>query len=78
MEQDNLAAAILKCFGLQEDLRQSNPYEHLTNEETINLADWLQRESSINAWRSIQLAEAAGDVEPTIPPDGLSPARHLK
>jgi hypothetical protein len=64
-EQTNLAAAILRCVGSGLVQEQSEEGEHLTNEEAINLADWLRSGSSINAWRSISLTPAPTAVEST-------------
>jgi hypothetical protein len=57
MEQTNLAAAILRCAGSGSVKAQLEPGEHLTNEDAINLADWLQCEPPLNAWRRIYLIE---------------------
>ncbi len=57
MEQINLAAAILRWASPGAVKAQLEPGEHLTNEEAINLADWLQCESPINEWRRIYLIE---------------------
>lgn len=79
MELKNLAAAILQCFGSYADPREPDTSEGLTNEETINLADWLQRESSINAWRSIQLAQLSSESRPLTSASGpISPIRQIK
>jgi hypothetical protein len=59
MDQDNLAAAILRYFGSQVVCGQLESLERLTNEEAINLADWLRRESSIDTWRSIHLTQSS-------------------
>jgi hypothetical protein len=58
MEQTNLAAAILRCASSGPVKAQLEPGGHLTNEDAINLADWLQCEPSLNAWRRIYLIEA--------------------
>ena len=78
MELKNLAAAILRCFGSDAAPTEPDTAEGLTNEETINLADWLQRESSINAWRSIQLNPLSSDTQPSTPLSGPISIRQLK
>jgi hypothetical protein len=66
MEQNNLADAILRCAGSGIGPGQLERRKHLTNEDAINLADWLQWESSINVWRSIYLTPASSNVDPTV------------
>jgi hypothetical protein len=53
MERTNLAAAILRCADSEVVTGKLERHEHLTHEDAINLADWLQRDSPINAWRAI-------------------------
>jgi hypothetical protein len=53
IERTNLAAAIRRLARLGLVSGQFEQNGQLTNEQAINLADWLQRESSIIAWRSI-------------------------
>jgi len=65
MEQTNLAAAILQWTGSSLVRGRLEENEHLTNEEAINLADWLQAESSMNTWRSIYLTPASTRIEAT-------------
>jgi hypothetical protein len=57
MEQTNLAAAILRCASSGPVKAQLEPGGYLTNEDAINLADWLQCEPPLNAWRRIYLIE---------------------
>jgi hypothetical protein len=59
MEQTNLAAEILRCADSRISTRKPEGLTELTHESAIDLADWLQRESSINAWRSIRLTPAS-------------------
>jgi hypothetical protein len=58
MEQTNLAAAILRCVVSGPVEGRLGESERLTNEDAINLADWLQSKSSISAWRNIYLTQA--------------------
>jgi hypothetical protein len=66
MEQTNLAAEILRCADSRSSPRKAEGHYELTHESVLDLADWLQRESSINAWRSICVAPAYLD-QPTPP-----------
>jgi hypothetical protein len=59
MEQTNLAAEILRCADSWISRRNPEGLTELTHESAIDLADWLQRESPINAWRSIRLTPAS-------------------
>jgi hypothetical protein len=65
MEQTNLAAAILRCAGSGLVRERLEKVGDLTNEEAVNLADWLRCESSIKAWRGIYLTPATTRVDPT-------------
>jgi hypothetical protein len=78
MEQNNLAAAIVRCFGSQVVPGQLERSERLTNEEAISLADWLQRESSINLWRSIDLTQASSELEPAAVNGRISSTPQIK
>ena len=59
MNDTNLAAAILRLTA-SSDPEGSEAPEYLTNEDAINLADWLQSESPMNIWRSIALESVNG------------------
>ncbi|GEM_PF-2268628 len=61
MEFHNLAAAIRRWCELQHRAEPETQFTHLTNEEAINLAEWLSRESPISVWRSIPLAAPQND-----------------
>jgi hypothetical protein len=58
MEQTNLAAAILRFASSEPVKALLEPGGRLTNEDAINLADWLQCEPPLNAWRRIYLIKA--------------------
>ena len=60
MEHRNLAAAIVKFAGWEMARDQNGDHdERLTNEQAINLVDWLQSGPSLNSWRNIQLIRSA-------------------
>ena len=60
MEQINLAAAIVKFAGWEIAGTAGNQDdERLTNEQAINLVDWLQSGPSLNIWRQIELMRSA-------------------
>jgi hypothetical protein len=61
MENINLAAAIVKFAGWEvADTAGNQDDERLTNEQAINLVDWLQSGPSLNIWRQIDLMRSAG------------------
>jgi hypothetical protein len=62
MEQTNLAAAILRCASSGLVKTQLERGGHLTNEEALNLADWLQCEPPLNAWRRIYLMQISDSL----------------
>ncbi len=74
----NLAAAIIRCFDGQLVVGPAEAPVHLTNEATIDLADWLQREPSLNAWRSIPLAQPSAEPEIAVKSRRISPIRSIK
>jgi hypothetical protein len=60
MEQINLAAAIVKFAGWEVAGSAGNQDdERITNEQAINLVDWLQSGPSLNIWRQIDLMPSA-------------------
>jgi len=58
MPQTNLAAAILHCASTGLAERQPREEARLSIEDAISLANWLQHESPIGAWRSIHLQQS--------------------
>jgi hypothetical protein len=68
MDETNLAAAILGFAKqrLAERDYDNTDHESLTGEEAIELAAWLQAQSSLNTWRHIQLSPNSDDLNPII------------
>jgi hypothetical protein len=64
MERTNLAAAIVRCAGSGVLTGEPERSEYLTHEDAINLANWLQYESPINAWRGISLKRTCPAPDP--------------
>jgi hypothetical protein len=64
MERNNLAAEILRWANSGVLPGQLERVEQLSHQDAINLADWLQGESPLNAWRTIYLTAASPEVEP--------------
>src|SRR5207237_582977 len=71
MEHKNLAAAIVKFAGWEMAAtacdQHGDYYERLTNEQAINLVDWLQSGPSLNTWRNIQLIRSARVASEAVP-----------
>ena len=68
MEHTNLAAAILLWADSRISPSAPEGHNEFSHESAIDLANWLQRESSMNTWRNIYLAPAYED-QPTAPAD---------